>query len=40
VANVSQLVALDKALLRDRVGKLARARLGSVLSGIDAALGR
>jgi mRNA interferase MazF len=40
VANVSQVVTLDKALLTDRTGKLSRARLESVLSGIDVVLGR
>ena len=40
VANVSQVVALDKALLTERTGKLSRARLESVLSGIDVVLGR
>ncbi len=40
VANVSLVVALDKSLLTDRVGKLSRARLESVLSGIDVILGR
>ena len=40
VANVSQVVALDKALLTDRTGRLSRARLESVLSGIDVVLGR
>jgi len=40
VANVSQLIALDKSLLTDRTGKLSRTRLESVLSGIDIVLGR
>ena len=40
VANVSQVVALDKALLTGRTGKLSQARLESVLSGIDVVLGR
>jgi mRNA interferase MazF len=40
VANVSLIVTLDKSLLTDRVGKLSRARLESVLSGIDVILGR
>ena len=40
VANVSQVVALDKSLLTERTGKLSRARLESVLSGIDVDLGR
>jgi mRNA interferase MazF len=40
VANVSQLVTLDKADLTERTGKLSRSKLELVLSGIDAVLGR
>ena len=40
VANVSQLVTLDKANLTERTGKLSRSKLGLVLSGIDVVLGR
>ena len=40
VANVSQLVAIDKSLLTERVGKLPRQKLELMLSGIDTALGR
>lgn len=40
VANVSQVVTLDKDLLTERVGKLARAKLELLLSGIDVELGR
>jgi len=40
VANASQVVTLDKALLAERVGKLSRMRLELVLSGLDAVLGR
>jgi mRNA interferase MazF len=40
VANVSQLVVLDKTDLTERTGKLARAKLELVLSGIDVVLGR
>ena len=40
VANVSQIVTLDKTLLTERVGKLPRAKLQLVLSGIDVVLGR
>jgi mRNA interferase MazF len=40
VANVSQLVALDKTLLTQCVGKLPRAKLKLVLAGIDVVLGR
>lgn len=40
VANVSQVVALDKSLLTERAGKLPRAKTDLVLAGIDVALGR
>jgi mRNA interferase MazF len=40
VANVSQIVTLDKTLLTDPVGKLPAAKLELVLSGIDVILGR
>ena len=40
VANVSQIVALDKALLTRRAGRLSRAKLEFILSGIDVILGR
>jgi mRNA interferase MazF len=40
VANVSQVVTLDKALLTDRIGSLPRSQLGLILSGIDVVLGR
>jgi mRNA interferase MazF len=40
VANVSQVVAVDKALLTERVGKLSKAKLDLVLSGIDIVLDR
>jgi mRNA interferase MazF len=40
VANVSQIVTLDRGLLEDRVGKLARAKLELILAGIDVILGR
>lgn len=40
VANVSQLVTLDRALLKKRTGKLPRAKLALVLTGIDVLLGR
>ena len=40
VANVSQLIALDKSLLTERAGKLSRAKLDLLLSGIDVVLGR
>jgi mRNA interferase MazF len=40
VANVSQLVTLDKCALAERAGKLSKAKLELVLSGIDVVLGR
>jgi mRNA interferase MazF len=40
VANVSRLVTLDKTDLTERIGKLARAKLELLLSGIDVVLGR
>ena len=40
VANVSQLVTLDKADLTERAGKLSRSKLELILSGIDVVLGR
>jgi mRNA interferase MazF len=40
VANVSQILALDKAYLTDRVGKLPAGKVELVLAGIDVVLGR
>lgn len=40
VANVSQLVTLDRAALTERVGRLSASNLGLVLAGIDVVLGR
>jgi mRNA interferase MazF len=40
IANVSQVITLDKSLLTERVGKLSQARIELVLSGIDVMLGR
>jgi mRNA interferase MazF len=40
VANVSQLVTLDKSTLTERVGKVPAAKLELVLAGIDVVLGR
>lgn len=40
VANVSQVVTIDRTSLSDRVGKLSRQKLSLVLSGIDVVLGR
>ena len=40
VANVSQIVTVDKNLLTTRVGKLSKSKLELVLSGIDTVLGK
>ena len=40
VANVSQIVSIDKDLLTARVGRLPPSKLGLVLSGIDTVLGK
>lgn len=40
VANVSQVVALDRTALTDRVGRLSPAKLDLALRGIDVVLGR
>src|SRR5262249_32412189 len=40
VANVSQVVTLDKREFTERTGKLSRTKLDLVLSGIDVVLGR
>jgi len=40
VANVSQIVSVDKVLLTTRVAKLPHAKLELLLAGIDAVLGR
>ena len=40
VANVSQIVALDKRLLTECVGKISSAKLHLIFSGIDVVLGK
>jgi mRNA interferase MazF len=40
VANVSQIVALDRSFLTERVGKLPAAKVELLLAGIDVVLGR
>jgi mRNA interferase MazF len=40
VANVSQIVAVDRAILAERTGHLAQADLDLVLAGVDLVLGR
>lgn len=40
VANVSQLVAVDRAMLTERAGRVPARKLALVLAGIDVVLGR
>jgi len=40
VANVSQIVSLDKVLLTEHAGRISQSKLGLVLSGIDVVLGK
>ena len=40
VANPTQIVSLDKELLTERIAKLSKNALASILSGIDIILGR
>jgi len=40
VANASQVIALDRACLTERAGKLPHAKLELLLAGIDVVLGR
>jgi len=40
VANVSQIVAVDRSILGDRVGQLAPTEVELLLGGIDLVLGR
>ena len=40
VANASLVISIDKELLVEHAGKLARAKLQLVLAGLDAVLGR
>jgi mRNA interferase MazF len=40
VANVSQVVAVDKSLLTECIGKLSRVKIDLVLTGIDVVLDR
>ncbi len=40
VANVSQVVTLDRATLTERAGRLSASRLELVLGGLDILLGR
>jgi len=40
VANVSQIITVDKKLLKARVGRLPSPKLELLLSGIDVVLGK
>ena len=40
VANVSQLVTLDRSLLTDRIGAVSVNQVAQILAGIDLVLGR
>lgn len=40
VANVSQIVTIDRSVLSERVGRLAEADVALILAGIDLVLGR
>jgi mRNA interferase MazF len=40
VANVSQILTMDKEILMERVGKIPPSKLHLILSGIDVILGR
>lgn len=40
VANVSQIVTLDRTVLTERVGRLSRPKLELLLSGIEIVFGR
>jgi len=40
VANVSQIISLDRELLTEEIGKLSKRQMELVLSGIDVILGR
>ncbi len=40
VANVSQIVTVDRELLTERAGKISHAKLELLFSGIDVVLGR
>jgi mRNA interferase MazF len=40
VANVSQIIAVDRSLLSDRVGRVSPKQLAQILHGVDVILGR
>jgi mRNA interferase MazF len=40
VANVSQIVMIDRTLLTERVGRITAVQLDRIMAGIDLVLGR
>ena len=40
VANVSQLLTIDRGTLTERIGRLSKPQLDAILAGIDMVLGR
>lgn len=40
VANVTQIISIDKSILSDRAGRISSAKLRLVFEGIDMVLGR
>ena len=40
VANASQIVAIDRSLLTDRVGRVSRGQLRRIIEGVNIVLGR
>ena len=40
VANVSQIISLDRSQLTEQAGKLSQSKISLVLSGIDVVLGK
>lgn len=40
VANVSQIVTVDRTVFSERIGRLSRAQLDTIFTGLDIVLGR
>ena len=40
VANVSQIISIDRAILTERVGRVTAAQLDRIITGIELVLGR
>lgn len=40
VANISQVIAIDRSLLTERIGRITPAQIELICKGIDVALGR